>query len=293
MAKPITQKAKSPLKQVESAGEIAMRKKSKTPDQTIAGTTTETYKYTGALDSGVYDALNKEMSSGFASRKYGYAGNDVKEYEKIKLGKMDPSLVEKTVTKTPDTVIPGEEKIEDKPLYTVDKSTNLSPYEDYQNRLIRKRARRDVKREARQDLNALAKDYAAETADEGNIVGRFLSNQKQKRDYKKGIAEGMSADEVKQARDLRKTKRGASASQVGELSEVREASARASDALSQGASRGDQVVSNPRIANQTDYGDKEVTDQMSNMEGKAVAKMRYEQNVGIKQRTPLKKGYFK
>jgi hypothetical protein len=41
--------------------------------------------YDGPKDPNIYNVLGKEISSGFAKRKYGYEGDDVYEYEKLKL----------------------------------------------------------------------------------------------------------------------------------------------------------------------------------------------------------------
>ena len=82
----------------------------------IKGTTTttpgkSTYTYKGKKSSGVYDALNKEISGGLAKRKYGYEGTDVKEYEQLKLAKRKGQAGvgevkgKDVVTNTPDQTI--------------------------------------------------------------------------------------------------------------------------------------------------------------------------------------------
>tara|TARA_R100001463_G_scaffold17468_1_gene44674 strand:+ start:366 stop:1010 length:645 start_codon:yes stop_codon:yes gene_type:complete len=45
-------------------------------------------EFVGEKDEGVYDALQKEIESGFAKKK-GFTGTDVKEYEKFKLDQME------------------------------------------------------------------------------------------------------------------------------------------------------------------------------------------------------------
>jgi|8_EtaG_2_1085327.scaffolds.fasta_scaffold02128_3 hypothetical protein len=50
-------------------------------------------KFVGEKDESVYDALQKEIDSGFAKEK-GFTGTDVKEYEKFKLDKMEGKDIE-------------------------------------------------------------------------------------------------------------------------------------------------------------------------------------------------------
>lgn len=298
--KPITQKAKSPLKQVtqDEAGNLVMSDtKVIKGTQPTAGNLVKKVEFTGTLDDGVYDALQKELDSGFAKRKYGFEGTDVRDYEKMKLGKMKNN-VKITTTGTPGTPGTPDKEVETKKnLYTRDKTDAINPYGDYQNRLVENRAGRNLKSNARKSLNALARDYAYETADgDSKGLDKFLSNRKQMRDYKRGIAEGMSADQISQARELRKTKRGATALQT-DLTEAQDALKRARNQRSQGASRDDVVIADDRVAKATDLAAMDVQLQKGEMKGKldidSAAKMRYQSNVGIKKHSPMKKGYFK
>lgn len=69
-----------------------------------------TYTYKGKKSSGVYDALNKEISGGLAKTKYGYEGTDVKEYEQLKLSKRKGQAgVGEVKGKPTTTVTPGAE----------------------------------------------------------------------------------------------------------------------------------------------------------------------------------------
>ena len=70
---------KGPMKIDESGGD---GKGNVTTSGVKKGTTTttpgkSTYTYQGKKSSGVYDALNKEISGGLAKRKYGFEGTDV------------------------------------------------------------------------------------------------------------------------------------------------------------------------------------------------------------------------
>jgi hypothetical protein len=298
--KPITQKAKSPLKQTkDEPGKITVDNKEiikGTPPS--AGNLVRTIEYTGAKDPGVYDALQKELNSGFAKRKYGFEGTDVKAYEQMKLGRMKNN-VKVTTTGTPGTPgTPDREEVTSKDIYTKDKTDAITPYAAYQNRIVERREGGNLKRNARKALNSKARDYAYETGDgeDAGIIERFTSNRKQMRDYKKGMAEGMSDEDKKEARYLRQTKRGANALQT-DLTEAELALKRARDQRAQGASGDDDVISNPRLANSTDILNADVQGQIANTEGdvniNSPAEMRYNQNVGIKKSSPMKKGYFK
>ena len=81
------------------------------------------------------------------------------------------------------------------------------------------------------------------------------------------------------------------------MTEAEQAVERARDQRKQGASMDDDVISAPRLADATDILKDDVQGQIANTEGEvnvnSVAKMRYNQNVGIKKATPMKKGYFK
>lgn len=298
--KPITQKAKSPLKKTKDGpGKITVDNKKKIKGTApSAGNLVRTVEYTGTYDNDVYKDLQKELDSGFAKRKYGFEGTDVKAYEQMKLGKMKNN-VKVTTTGTPGTPgTPDREEVTSTDIYTKDKTDAIDPYSSYQNRIVERREEGNLKRKARRALNAKARDYAYETGDgeDAGIIERFRSNRKQMRDYKKGVAEGMSDEAKKEARYLRQTKRGANALQT-DLTEAEQAVERARDQRKQGASMDDNVISAPRLADATDILKDDVQGQIANTEGdvnvNSMAKMRYNQNVGIKKATPMKKGYFK
>lgn len=332
MAKPITQKAKSsPFKQT-GPGDIVMRTKETTPGTPgTAGTTTTTsedFEYTGTnRNSDIYKILGKEISSGFARKKYGYEGNDPKEYEQLKLkrrydrGDANIKAGKTTTVTTPDTPgTPDKEKVTDAPVYTKDKYDAITPYQQYQNKLVANRSVRFNENLDKKQQNKLAKEFASNY---GGGDDNIFQNWKQRRDFKKGR---ISNEEIVTTFDDLNTKmggktgtgdeklaeyqsnyagsRGLKADQQGyNVDEGVQASRRQ---YSTNSSKDDAYYSDPRVANQTDAGDPIVTAQTSTMDGKAtftndnenpeaVGKMmgRHSQNVGIKQRTPLKKGYFK
>ena len=301
--KPITQKAKSPLKKDKPGNIVVSNTKNiegteGTPG--TPGTSTTTYSYDGTLDSNVYKDLQKEMDSGFAKKKYGFEGTDVKAYEQFKLGNMDSSNVTATTTETQGTPgTPGTPDSEEKTvsdIYTRDKTDAIRPYAAYQNRIVERREGGKLERSAKRNLNNLAKRYAQDTDDDGKKgFGKFLSNRKQKRDFKRGNVTLANKDKQNQAQELRDYRDGVSKVQL-DMSDNVQALERARDQRKQGASGNDDVISDPRLANQTDINAADVQGQLKNSVGNVEFtpfKKMYDKNVGIKTSSPMKKGYFK
>lgn len=291
---PITQKAKSPLKQTKSAGDLVMSNTEVIDGGEVTTTidgSVDPGKAAGGKQTDDANAYIKNLKKRFPNA----TGQQLVDGGYISSAYADrfPSSFSKTTTvKAPDQEVETK-----KNLYTRDKTDAINPYGDYQNRLVENRAGRNLKSNARKSLNSLARDYAYETADGDNKgLNKFLSNRKQMRDYKRGVAEGMSADQINQARELRKTKRGATDLQT-DLTEAQDALKRARNQRSQGASGDDAVIADDRIAKSTDLAAMDVQLQKGEMKGKldidSPAEMRYQSNVGIKKHSPMKKGYFK
>ena len=297
--KPITQRAKSPLKK-DKPGNIVVSDtetiKGTEGTAGTPGTSTTTYSYSGKLDSGVYDDLQKEIDRGFAKKKYGFEGTDVKAYEQFKLGNMKSPNVTATTTQTEGTPgTPGTPDTEVKtetPIYTRDKTDAIRPYAAYQNRIVERREGGKLERSAKRNLNNLAKRYAQDTDDDGKKgFGKFLSNRKQKRDYRRGV-DGVGGEKAQELRDYRD---GVSDVQL-DMSDNVQTLERARDQRKQGASGNDAVISDPRSANQTDILAADVQGQIKNNVGNVEFtpfKKMYDKNVGIKAASPMKKGYFK
>lgn len=292
--KPITQTAKSPLKQTKSAGDLVMSDTKIIEggeETTVVDGSIDPGKATGGKQAGDANAYVESLKKRFPNS----TGQQLVDGGYISSAYADrfPSSFSKTTTvKTPDQEVETK-----KNLYTRDKTDAINPYGDYQNRLVERRAEGSLKSKARKGLNALARDYAYETADgDSKGLDKFLSNRKQMRDYKRGVAQGMTADQISQARELRRTKRGATALQT-DLTEAQDALKRARNQRSQGASRDDVVIADDRVAKSTDLGAMDVQLQKGEMKGKldidSPAEMRYQSNVGIKKHSPMKKGYFK
>jgi len=301
--KPITQKAKSPLKKDKPGNIVVSDTKTIKGTEATAGTpgtSTTTYSYSGKLDSGVYDALQKEMDSGFAKKKYGFEGTDVKDYEQFKLGNMKSPNVTATTTQTEGTPgTPGTPDSEEKTvsdIYTRDKTDAIRPYAAYQNRIVERREGGKLKRSAKKNLNNLAKRYAQDTDDDGKKgFGKFLSNRKQKRDFRRGDVTLANKEDQAKAQELRDYRDGVSDVQL-DMSDNVQTLERARDQRKQGASGNDAVISDPRLANQTDILATDVQGQLKNSVGNVEFtpfKKMYDKNVGIKTASPMKKGYFK
>lgn len=298
--KPITQRAKSPLKAVDGPGDIYMKNTEvKKGTKGTPGTSTTTYSYNGKLDSGVYDALQKEIDSGFARKKYGFEGTDVKAYEQSKLGKMKSPNVTATTTQTEGTPgTPDTEETTTTPVYTRDETDAIRPYGAYQNRIVERREGGALERKSKRAVKNLAKRYAQDTDDDGKKgFGKIMSNVKQRRDFRKG-ADGVNYkdEETKnKVQELRDYRDGVSDVQTDMSSSV-ESLERSRNQRAQGATRDDKVISKPRLANQTDIERSDVIAQIDRTPGDVDFSgfpMRYDQNVGIKKSTPMKKGYFK
>lgn len=291
MRKPITQKAKSPLKQVKSAGELVNKTTTTTPgditevevDGSISAPKATGGKQTADADSYI-NGLKKRFPKA--------TGQDL-----VDKGYISSSYADRFPSSfSAKTTVQGPDKVETKeqPLYTRDKTDAIAPYQQYQNRVNERGARNELASSGRKNLNALAKRYARETDDGGKKgLGQFMSNRKQKRDFRRGLVAEGRTDVANAARDDR--------DRVSETfldrSYAEEGLERARNQYAQGASGDDAVISKPRVADQTDLNRADVSAQRDILEGKtdvkSPAEMSNGRNVGITNRGPLKKGYFK
>jgi len=212
--------------------------------------------------------------------------------------------------------VPGKTVTTDQPLMTREKSTALSPYEQYQAKLMYNRAVRSEKDPERKQQRDIAKEYGRRT--EGNLYQKF----KARRDVMTGKAKysdfeskfGDRADEMFRAaeqnynvyRGLTRKQQSASMSPEQAIQQQ-----------NQSRARGSSIRGRERVATATDINDPYVTAQVNEFGGKVVlpevaqdvvtpidpnrtirgtvAKMmdRHMNSVGMKQSSALKKGYFK
>ena len=172
MSRPITQKAKSPLKQVRvgSAGEdlstdvsMVSRKSETTPDQVIPGKTTTTVK-------DFNKTWDKEAAGGLTYAEWkALPGN--KEKEQAFINRMT------TTTKEPDQVIKGATTTSEKS-YTPqirDSYTGITPWENRFNMRTARQSERFSRNEAKRVLRRQATEAARRARrDEGMSMSESL-----------------------------------------------------------------------------------------------------------------------
>lgn len=284
--KPITQRAKSPLKAVDGPGDIYMKNtevKKGTPGTPGTPGKKKTILYSDLPES------QRAAAREYNMKKFG-THNPTAE------GLADNTIVTEGTEGTPGT--PDTEETTTTPVYTRDETDAIRPYGAYQNRIVERREGGALERKSKRAVKNLAKRYAQDTDDDGKKgFGKIMSNVKQRRDFRKG-ADGVNYkdEETKnKVQELRDYRDGVSDVQTDMSSSV-ESLERSRNQRAQGATRDDKVISKPRMANQTDIERSDVIAQIDRTPGDVDFSgfpMRYDQNVGIKKSTPMKKGYFK
>jgi len=181
MRRPITQKAKSPLKQtarVGSTGEsfnndVSLNRSStaNTPDKVIEGKTTT------VVDDYSTD-WNKAAAGGLTYAQWiAIPGNKAKE---------DAFVASKTKTvKEPDQVIKGGTTTTEQQFtpQTADDYTGITPWENRFNMRTARQSERFSRNEAKRDLRRNAKEAARDTRQDG---GSFLEGRQARRDIMTG-----------------------------------------------------------------------------------------------------------
>ena len=269
----------SPLKE-KSTGQIMLEGSTTAPD------TTETVKGTTTTSVGDYSKKwDVEAAGGLSYAEWiKKPGNKAKE---------DAFVDSKTETvTTPDTekIVKGKTIKTEAPVMTRDEGDALQPWERRWSNRQAKIGERDVKRDAKKDLRGLkrqAKDLGVET-----------SNREINKKFRKGDYTGMGIDETA-AQGKRATSRGYDAS-----SQQVRTNEMADNQRTQSKKSGSTVKSNERNALGTDYLAADVqariaqeADKKSVVTGGKEVKetpleMRMNANVGIKSKSPMKKGYF-
>ena len=322
--KPITQKAKSPLKQTTTAvktedGGTSQKTKvievdgeEKEIDEAKGGkqTTKSAGDYLNSLSTSdrFKNVSGAEMAKkGYISGAYADKWNEMTNY-------VSPTST-KTVVETvdnPDKEMGFTPKVEET-------STRVGTVGDYRNNLI---ANRSVKRNEnfeRKQNRKLAKEYARQSDEKSGLFGNF----KERRDFmggkvskdkivntfdalneKTGGATGSGEEKFAQYSQNYATSRGLSKAQQeaskaggvdrslaqyeqGGNENVRQFKTLDNKYL--GTERGDNAAN--LIENRTGYEIKPENE--FEREVDSGLNMRYDQNVGIKKSTPMKKGYFK
>jgi len=364
MKKPITQKAKSPLKQTDSAGAILGQSTSTyTPGKST--TTTSGGSSVPRAKGGSRRATDTEAYiRGLKKRFPDATGQELKEKGYISSAYVDrfPEAVETTVTEPGKTVTRDEE-------YTPmiqDKYTGITPWENRFNMRTLRQSERFGRKEAKRDLRRLAKEAARDARQAGEGFGagrkakrdimtgksfqnetqerlynqsrglteeqnRSVSSDMQRNQYEKGITRGEQF--LGTAREMTdadaSTQRGQEVigrhqgynpdykykpkTTVTETTTYDDGTTSTTTAgggassmpgkIEPGKTAGTTGPISPNGSNVEKDGAQEVlskdaplvdgTPTRENRPPMAPTQMRYEQNIGIKQRAPMKKGYFK
>jgi len=325
--KPITQRAKSPLKQTkavltEDGGQseetkvIEVSGEEKRIEEAKGGT--QTTASAGDYLSGLASSPRFKNISGAEMAKKGYISDGYADKWNDMTNYVSPNTT-KTVTTTvdnPDKEMGFTPKVEEK-------TKRVGTVGDYRNNLMVNRSIGRNKNLERKQQRSLAKEYARQSdAEKG-----FLGNIKERYNFMRG---NVSNDDIVKTFDaLNEKTGGASGSGQDKLAEYQQNYAasrnltskqqnlnksdgidRALAQYSQGGNeqvgqfktldnarlgtiRGDETAN--RIEKRTGYEVKPENEferevPANNPEG---PQMRYNQNVGVKKATPMKKGYFK
>ena len=147
--KPITQKAKSPLKAVDGPGDIIMK------DTKVTKGTPGTSGTPGTKKTILYSELpesERAAAREYNMKKYG-THNPTAE------GLADNTIVTEGTEGTPGT--PDTEESTVTPIYTRDETDAIRPYGAYQNRIVERREGGALERKSKRAVNKLAKRYAS------------------------------------------------------------------------------------------------------------------------------------
>lgn len=297
MKKPITQRAKSPLKQTNEGVDL---KKETTTTSTGEDIVTEsTVKKPGKV-IGQYDNLMPN------DKWLEYLKNETPEQKaarharEVRDGKREAPTEEVITTVTPGETTTTTETEKAAPMMR-DKYTGITPWENRFNMRTARQSERFARREARRDLRRQANEDARRARRDGGMS--YADSLKLKRGIMKG-------DDARYS-DLYNASRGTTP-QAQKIYDTQ----MQQNQFEQGSTRGENVNSNWRKVGIGDVGEGPGNMNINNVKSqdpeykadfsttkssstetkenpKSAAAMRYDQNIGIKHRTPMKKGYFK
>ena len=263
----------SPLK-AKSTGDLILEGSTTAPD------TTETVKGIAGTPGKNKTILYSDLpeSERAAAREY-----NIKKYgthNPTAEGLADNTIATEGTPGTPDTekIVKGETTKTEAPVMTRDEGDALQPWERRWSNRQAKIGERDVKRDAKKDLRGLKR----QAKDLGLSTNREINKK-----FRQGDYSGMGIDETA-AQGKRATSRGYDpSSQQVRTNEMAE------NQRDQSMKSGSTVKSNERNARGTDLLAPDVRAQINESDDKVtVAKMRMDANVGIKSKSPMKKGYF-
>tara|TARA_Y100000385_G_scaffold24541_1_gene23606 strand:+ start:873 stop:1844 length:972 start_codon:yes stop_codon:yes gene_type:complete len=290
----------SPLKQAKQIGkETTTTEKGAVTTTTTSGDLVDIDKATGGTQATDSDAY----VTGLKKRFPGATGQQLVDKGYISSAYADrfpTAPPSKTVTtQDPDIV-----KKEQEPFYTREKSDRISPYQYYQNRLIAKRSVGANKRKERGQQRGLAKEYARKEG--GNLIDKLKNRRKvmrgeaSQKDFTRAFGEDNGEKRFKQSQQNYEVYRGLSDKQQAAHIDTDQPHQQ----VNQHVGRGKSIVGRNRVATQTDIGNRDVVNQTNagedivTFENGTVAKgpkmkTRHLNSVGVKQSSPMKKGYFK
>lgn len=287
MRQPITQKAKSPLKQTD---EVTL---GKTTTVTSAGEdiTTEVSK-PGKVIGGGYSG--KKMSNE-AWKKY--LANETPEQKAKRQGREEKDGVREAATT--ETVVTKGEPVTttEKEQYTPqiqDKYTAITPWENRFNMRTARQSERFARNEAKRDLRRNASEASRRARRDDDMS--FMDSKRLKR----GIMKGDNLDSKQQK--LYDASRG----QTDEANTIYSTDAQQSQ-FDNAAMRGEEFKGTARNIETKDLSTAEgqtaiernkaqnpdMKVDVATKKVESPAEMRYKSNVGIKKSSPMKKGYFK
>ena len=279
----------SPLK-AKSTGDLILEGSTTAPD------TTETVKGIAGTPGKNKTILYSDLpeSERAAAREY-----NIKKYgthNPTAEGLADNTIATEGTPGTPDTekIVKGETTKTEAPVMTRDEGDALQPWERRWSNRQAKIGERDVKRDAKKDLRGLKR----QAKDLGVVTNREINKKFRQGDYS-GM--GFSEEGMDKAQGKRATSRGYDAS-----SQQVRTNEMADNQRTQSKKSGSTVKSNERIARGPDLLASDVRAQINESDKKVVVAgekevkgdkesplgMRMNANVGIKSKSPMKKGYF-
>ena len=265
----------SPLK-AKSTGDLILEGSTTAPDttETVKGETTTT---AGGVVGGGYSG---EKMSNDAWQDYLAKETPERKAQRQAKEVADGVRSAGTTETAPDTekIVKGGTTKTEAPVMTRDEGDALQPWERRWSNRQAKIGERDVKRDAKKDLRGLKR----QAKDLGLSTNREINKK-----FRQGDYSGMGIDETA-AQGKRATSRGYDpSSQPVRTNEMAE------NQRDQSIKAGSTVKSNERNARGTDLLAPDVRAQINESDDKVtVAKMRMDANVGIKSKSPMKKGYF-
>lgn len=286
----------SPLKQAKPIGkETTTTEKGPITTVTTAGDLVDVPKATGGTQSTDTDAYIDGLKTRFP---------DATGQQLVDQGYISSAYADRFPTAPPSKTVttqgPDIVKKEQEPFYTREKSTRISPYQYYQNRLVARRSTGAEKRTERRQQRSLAKEYARKEG--GNLIDKLQNRRKVMRgeasqeDFTRAFGED-GKKRFTQSQQNYEVMRGLSdkqqANQVDTQQPYRQ--------LNQHRGRSQSITGKTRVADQTDINRADVQAQINKdkdikvLDDGSIAKMktRHLNSVGIKQSSPMKKGYFK